>query len=335
LSCDRDDIEVVVTDNDSQDNTLELLNTITDSRFHYFKNKTNLGGITNLIRSLMPAKGKYAFYSNDRDYIIVENIPNLCDFLYHNEYSYIHCCGKTVVFKDKRKAFSEICVGHHPTGMIFRTEHLACIENLEWFAKEENVGDYPYAFLAGRLCLMGNTALVKNIYWKMAENDFLYKTKSFYSFGKPMEKLFFYPMERLHFLEKIGNYLVRLNYFTPSETKKILFRHYLVAAQRAVFEFQFFMTSASVLHHYNLEYKKYGIMELYHIYLMFYRGYKKSYIFRYYSLSYRLLFFFLQFWELPKIWMFAGPFRVFFLSLMGILLQIKKMFSLRDFHSTQ
>ncbi|MDR2406747.1 MAG: glycosyltransferase [Bacteroidales bacterium] len=163
LKCPKDDIEVIVTDNNSSDNTIELLDTITDERFKYYRNKSNIGGIANIVRSLIYATGKYAFFCNDRDYIITDNIPKLCEFLYTNgALAFVYCddsVQQTRIYKDIYTALIHLyIISYHPTGLIFSMEHLLRIENLDWFEKKEHVGHFPFDFLVFRLCQMGGGA---------------------------------------------------------------------------------------------------------------------------------------------------------------------------------
>jgi glycosyltransferase involved in cell wall biosynthesis len=175
LKCPMDDIEVIVTDNNSSDNTIELLDAITDERFKYYRNKSNIGGIANIIHSLIHATGKYVFYCNDRDYIITENIPKLCEFLYVNpELVFIYCddsVQKNRIYKDVYTTLIHLyTMSYHPTGLIFSMAYLLRIENLDWFEKKEHVGHFPFDFLAFRLCQMivgggGGAGHIKNIIW--------------------------------------------------------------------------------------------------------------------------------------------------------------------------
>lgn len=65
--------EIVVSDNDSTDNTEEIVKSFHSDRIRYFKNKTNLGGIPNLGKAIEHARGKYIFLHGDDDMIISLN----------------------------------------------------------------------------------------------------------------------------------------------------------------------------------------------------------------------------------------------------------------------
>lgn len=73
-------IEVIVSDNCSEDNTAELLATITDNRFKYFKNDYN-NGFLNLISVLTYGEGEYLLLTSDEAPIVLENIDKIINIL--------------------------------------------------------------------------------------------------------------------------------------------------------------------------------------------------------------------------------------------------------------
>jgi glycosyltransferase involved in cell wall biosynthesis len=295
LSCDRDDIEVAVVDNNSTDNTFDLLHTISDLRFHYYKNERNIGD-ENFVRSLTYAKGKYAFYCNDRDFIITENIPKLCSFLYQNKLSFIYCNGsfylnKDIIYTNKYTAFINLYKPTHPTGVIFNTEYLGKIGNLKWFEKQDFLS---FMYLAGKICLLDNSAQLKNVYWKLAEKEFLLNNKSGLTpSSTPLEEFWFHPQYLLKILIRAGNYVISLNAFSKTDNQKILYKEYIYYSKQAIFGFKGYMYDEYNCKHYGIEPRKYTNRELYKLYRKFYIGYKNSNLFSSYSsvFKYRLFFF--------------------------------------------
>lgn len=62
------DYEVIIVDNDSQDNTTEVIQKyLKDGRFFYYKNEKNLGQANNYNKCLFYAKGKYIKFLNADD----------------------------------------------------------------------------------------------------------------------------------------------------------------------------------------------------------------------------------------------------------------------------
>lgn len=80
LEYNNPDIEVVVSDNCSEDNTQELLSKIKDERFKYFKNEYN-NGANNLISVLTYGTGEYLLLTSDEDSIVKENMDTIIEVL--------------------------------------------------------------------------------------------------------------------------------------------------------------------------------------------------------------------------------------------------------------
>ena len=80
LQYDGMDIEVVVTDNASDDNTWELLNTICDKRLRIFRNEDSIGAF-NWTYVLSKANGHFAALMSDEDHVFIENVAYYTEFL--------------------------------------------------------------------------------------------------------------------------------------------------------------------------------------------------------------------------------------------------------------
>lgn len=84
-----DDIEVIVSDNASEDGTVEALKEIEDNRLKIYRNEINVGLGGNTLRLLTYAIGKYVMTINDRDWIEPSDIRTFvktyrnreCDFI--------------------------------------------------------------------------------------------------------------------------------------------------------------------------------------------------------------------------------------------------------------
>ena len=84
LTCSNPEMEVVVVDNASPDDTIEQLGLIKDERLRVIRNEENIGGSRNLVKSLYAAQGKFCLYCNDRDIIYPEKLSSFIDFLKDN-----------------------------------------------------------------------------------------------------------------------------------------------------------------------------------------------------------------------------------------------------------
>lgn len=77
LECKRSDVEFIVCDNCSRDDTIERLKAIKDRRLKVLRREVNLGAQNTIILSAA-ASGKYIVVVNDRDYIKSADLERLC-----------------------------------------------------------------------------------------------------------------------------------------------------------------------------------------------------------------------------------------------------------------
>lgn len=67
------DFEVIISDNCSTDNTKEIIDKLQDKRISYFRNKTNIGVVLNIKKTIKHANGKYILLHSDDDFLLYEN----------------------------------------------------------------------------------------------------------------------------------------------------------------------------------------------------------------------------------------------------------------------
>src|SRR3989344_8743946 len=79
----RDNVEVVVSDNASPDNTREVVEEYRQkfSNIKYFRNDKNIGFDLNVINVVEKANGEYCWYMGDDDVIGGNNLRFVVDFL--------------------------------------------------------------------------------------------------------------------------------------------------------------------------------------------------------------------------------------------------------------
>ncbi|MBY9007047.1 MAG: glycosyltransferase family 2 protein [Candidatus Lokiarchaeota archaeon] len=75
IKCKRNDIEIVVSDNASPDDTEIRIKSIEDPRVKYFKNQVNYGIDMNILKCVERAKGEFIYFITDEDIINLELIP--------------------------------------------------------------------------------------------------------------------------------------------------------------------------------------------------------------------------------------------------------------------
>lgn len=74
LSQNFEDFEIVVSDNNSTDNTKEIVDSFRSSKIKYFKNKKNIDVLPNVKKVINFSKGKYIFLHSDDDFLVDNSI---------------------------------------------------------------------------------------------------------------------------------------------------------------------------------------------------------------------------------------------------------------------
>ena len=164
LSFKSDDIELVVTNNGSTDNTLAELAKISDPRLKVFDNENPVPGYYNMILGLFNASGKYVIHCNDRDLLFTERLPELLDFLNKDNYSYVQTTRgylepsrKVKVYEKGYESLLYQPFSNHPTGMVFNTDLMHKYLHKEDYLKYVD-DTFTYSFLQRELLVYEKSA---------------------------------------------------------------------------------------------------------------------------------------------------------------------------------
>lgn len=142
------DVEFVISDNSSEDDTLERIKNIGDPRIKIFQNKSNVGFKKNAYLSYVRALGKYFIQLNDRDYFYPESIGKIVSFLKTRDYDMcvLREGGKrSSVIKSKkidmRQGIFYIAKNIHPGSMLYKTNNFSKILSKDEIEKIEFVSE--------------------------------------------------------------------------------------------------------------------------------------------------------------------------------------------------
>lgn len=120
------EIEVVVNDNASDDDTMGLLYSIDDERLKLYQNEENVVPMKNWYSALSHGKGIYLLQLNDSDYLHPEYLKSYLTFLRRNEYAVIFNYYTKRFYKSGPLNALECCqlavVSAHPSHYVFKRD---------------------------------------------------------------------------------------------------------------------------------------------------------------------------------------------------------------------
>ena len=263
-----DEIEVVVTDNCSTDNTALMLSKIHDERFRYFVNNQNIGAIPNYMKSMSEAKGEYVFFSTDKDTINSASIHDLVDFFNNNSNIISGYCKLDVYETAPNVLFNQGVDGlknmaylsQHPTGYFFKNEILKTLNIFENYSSLKKIGTFPFEFIMADMCMLGQTAIVNLPLCYIETMEDVKNIKS-YSYSGVQNNLYFSPFQRFKMLERYVKHLKTLD-LPESEKKglvKCIFRYGLSSATLG---YRSMMQNKIICDHYSITTENIGVLKL-------------------------------------------------------------------------
>lgn len=277
LTFNSPEMEVVVVDNASTDNTVEQLNSIKDERLRVVKNEENLGGSRNLVKSLYIGQGKFCLYINDRDILFPEKLEGFICFLKDNPtIGGGHCVrtkvngGNYIEHKGVEALLSINFRGEHPTGFFFKRELLDLIpqESIEKYTAAEPFVPFPYENILCEIICKGHKVVQYNdVIWRSTGNETHNKYVS--GFVKIDEKgdRWFFPGNCLR--RTIGNAedtlrLCKENNISLTEEEKYrLYAHLAINQYKyCVYRYKTIYETPSLAEHYAVNYRKVSSQEL-------------------------------------------------------------------------
>ena len=126
-----DKVDILIIDNNSEDQTYDLIKNKYDNKFDIKKNKTNIGFAKNTIKLFEHCKTKYLLWLSDEDFLISKNLNFLITFLKTNEIAMLSTQyflqNKNILFRGKNNnsrikenEIWESC--SHLSGLVFNVE---------------------------------------------------------------------------------------------------------------------------------------------------------------------------------------------------------------------
>ena len=262
------DIEVVVTDNHSSDDTVERLERINDHRLHVRVNSKNIGASANFVESLKYGLGMYKFVILSRETVISEKISDLISFLKEKDFSLVYC-GQDG--KDTENEFFESGTeaikyfGYrdlHPTGYIFNSKMIMdIIKDVEHDKCNDLYRNFPHEFWAAELAIKGNAALYNKRIRVRVNDKYMKEVKS--AFRDSEKQVWFFPDEHIAQFKLYLNHLSKLDIKSRNKSE-IVGRCFLSKLFASTYGFKSRMKDEIVCNHYNISKKDITLSDMLH-----------------------------------------------------------------------
>lgn len=264
LSCDSTDIEVVVLDNASTDDTPAVLATVADPRLTVHRNEANRGVLFNILNVLDKARGRRAVLLLDKDNLDPAQIPSFLAFLEAHpelacgfcEYHSTHA-GPAEFFAQGMAALRRIAYcGHHPTGFFFDMAQLHAIDHLRRFSDFEFVGHFPFEFIFAELLLVGPGAVYHGPAFAPEPEAKAAKHKSMGT-NASHEDAFFSPPGRLKTAINFSRHIGTLP-IAPTDKCELVVARLLQGVYAATLGYRALMRNEAICTHYHISTRSIG-----------------------------------------------------------------------------
>lgn len=213
ILCQSQEIEIVISDNASTDETQDAVKRIGDPRIKYYRNDKNLGFDANVLKLVERATGDFLFFITDEDYIKLKAIPWILKAIKRNR-NITQILGTV---GDKRPNHKKIYYayedkilepGHKSlTEILFRNSYMSGItlkkQSLDVSHAKKYIGfSYMAQVLQAQAMIAGSTLCTSKIFCYIGPiqgKNYISMTKGGSNVkGKP----YFHPMSRVYQLKE-------------------------------------------------------------------------------------------------------------------------------------
>lgn len=266
LNYQEEDIEVVVLDNHSTDDTRLLLSSIEDSRLRVLSNTINIGGILNVFKVIKEATGVYSLLCLDKDLIDYKEIPNLINNLKEDKDIAFGYCSlnleKEASDQIFEKGFSSVLnmayLSKHPTGYFYKTNIYKDSRTLEQIFKHEIKFEFNFDLINAEISFTGKSKII-NIPIFFTEDKTDSANTPSYTYNK--HNLYFAPNGRLNEYKIFMNSVCELNLLKKEKIELIGLLYYK-GLNASTFAYKSILNDHSICLHHGIETRKVGLIEL-------------------------------------------------------------------------
>lgn len=278
LQSPSEEIEVVVSDNVSSDDTVVQLRAINDPRLVILQNEVNRGALFNQVNVLIQGRGKYSALLLDKDSVDPQFIQSFLTFLRDEApitgYCEYHQAAGSPArhFQRGEDALQGIAYScHHPSGYFFRTADLRDIRIVERFSDHGTVGNFPFEFMQAELALRGPAAIFQEPVFIPEALEAARAVRSFTISGSKGDA-FFQPKGRLNTAVRFSSHILGLPVAAELKQRLVLDR-FTQGLAFATVAYKSIMANDAICDHYHIATRRVGRLELLQIAVDYYRSF--------------------------------------------------------------
>ncbi|WDF59119.1 glycosyltransferase family 2 protein [Flavobacterium sp. KACC 22758] len=276
-----DEIEVIVVDNLSTDNTNVLLNQITDSRFINIRNKENIGGIKNIFKALTVSNGEYCFLCLDKDRVEYQKIGDLIERLKDNSDILFGYCKlnkfeeSSDIIYDKGffSVYNMAYLSNHPTGMFYKSDVLRRLPILNQIFNQNKKFGFYTDLINAEMAVLGPSRIINLPAFYTETKEESEKISSFTYTNE--NEVFFYPSKRIEEFLIYSKSMYSLN-ITKKEKDRVFDAIFFRGLMASTFGFRNILKDQSICNHYLVQSRKVTLIEIIKIELKFLKAFFKS-----------------------------------------------------------
>lgn len=258
LSKDDEEIEIIISDNASSDNTLQLLKDINDNRLFVYTNEINQGTLLNTYKAFSKATGEYIIFLTDKDNIDSEYINDFKLFIYNNNLSCGYCeyipqlNTENKIFERGFESLSNVaylCI--HPSGYFFNRKYLNEINYLQKYSNKDVVGEFAFEFIFAELVMKDKSGIFNKQLILPQKTTDAAKDKSLSIKGTTVNA-YYMPTARLNIALNFSKHVNSLA-LNNIEKKKMIFKIFTTGLYNATFVYKTILSNKQICEHYYLE----------------------------------------------------------------------------------
>lgn len=283
LSVPSNDIQVVVLDNGSTDDTLALLATIDDPRLLVRSNGLNRGVLFNVVNVLVQGTGTYSALLLDKDTLEPALVSDFLRFLGREQPECGYCeyglapDAPPRLFSRGEPALRGVAYScHHPTGYFFRTQSLRTIDAAARFTDYELTGHFPFEFMQAELCLRGRAAIYQAPVFSPEVLEFAKSAKS-HGTHAGKEDAFFSPKGRLKMALNFSDHISSME-IDADVKRKLILAVFVQGLWQSTLGFRHLIANENVCEHYHIAQRRVGTLETLGTGWWFYRQFSEQFL---------------------------------------------------------